>query len=525
MADENKLTDSEEEVAPLFDLSENFDDEIPVKKEEEPEKPKTVKGVREPRASKEDKPRKNPVNKMAIFLCSLATLGVGIYGGYMIAKNNYQVTDPNVIKIIQAYNVIKEKWLFGKDIEDLDNVLTDMMIQGLLDNGDPYTFYTPTMEDQNLDVDGEGLGISSFNCPEGVYLTDVFTSGSFYKAGARRDDILQSVTQNGTTQSLIGKTSEEVSAILKAVMESEAEYRLLRTKTDGTTEELAITAKKAKYAQDVAELLSDSRDAEGKRVVAIRINTFLGDPFTIVQHILDEKTGESETKGAVDRVVFDLRDNGGGYVNQAVTMAALFAPKGSTLMVVKDKSGEAIETYKQKGNPRYTIPDIRVIMNGRSASASETFALSLIQNNNAKIYGHQSFGKGIVQTFFQFRDGSVIRYTYGQVYAPDGKMSIQGVGIAPDVPSAYTQISSFNYEYSAAEADKYQVTASEQLRYLGFDNADFLTNVRSFQTTYGYPVTGVVDLTFSHQLIYQVYRLDRANKATETAAVVGERTN
>lgn len=508
MAEENQ-----QEEFPLFDLSEQFSsEEVPIK-EQEPQQPekKTLK--------KPEKKKRRNISKMAIFLCSLGSLAAGIYGGYMIGKNQHEVTDPNVIKIIQAYNIIKEKWLFGKDIEDLDNVLTDMMINGLLDNGDPFTFYTPSMEDQNLDVDGEGLGIRSFNCPEGMFLTDVFTSGSFYKAGAREGDILVSVEQDGEVHSLVGLNNSDISKLLKDKTAKDAKYTLLHPNADGSREEIVITAKKDKFVQDVAELISDTIDDSGKRVVVLRINTFLGDPFTIVKQILDEKT--TDNKGKIEKLIFDLRDNGGGYVDQATTMAALFAPKGATIMSVKDKNDEVIQKYVQKGNPRYTISDIRIIQNGSSASASETFALSLIQNNKAKVYGHQSYGKGIVQSFFTFADRSVIRYTYGQVYGPDGTTTIQKVGITPDVPSTYTEVSTARYEF-IEDNSEYRIIAEEQLKYLGFTSGDLTEKIKKFQTTYGYPEEGLVNLTLSHQLNYQVHLLDQTNRTNEIKHTIAD---
>lgn len=131
-------------------------------------------------------------------LCGITALLVGGFVGFSVGKNSSKSTvDPNAQKLVDAYNLIKNHWLFGNEIEDLDNVLVEMMLNGLFDNdNDPYTFYTKDEASQGLDTTGLGFGVSFANY-YGQPIIKTLHNGSMAKAGFKANDIIVSYSKNG----------------------------------------------------------------------------------------------------------------------------------------------------------------------------------------------------------------------------------------------------------------------------------------------------------------------------------------
>ena len=131
----------------------------------------------------------------------------------------------------------------------------------------------------------------------------------------------------------------------------------------------------------------------------------------------------------MERMVLDLRDNPGGLLTTVVTLADDFLPQAN-IFYFKDKAGNRTD-YNSEPSQLYTGP-MTVLINGNSASASEVLSGTLKDNDRALIVGEQSFGKGIVQSFYPLSDGSGIKLTTSHYFTPDGT-DIHGVGIAPDI--------------------------------------------------------------------------------------------
>ncbi|MDE7299205.1 MAG: S41 family peptidase [Lachnospiraceae bacterium] len=137
---------------------------------------------------------------------------------------------------------------------------------------------------------------------------------------------------------------------------------------------------------------------------------------------------EDMKKWGAEGLIIDLRDNPGGYVDTAVDMLDPLLPKG-LIVYMKDKHGRQ-EDYNSDSE-MFEIP-MAVIINERSASASEIFAGAMQDYGVATLVGTQSFGKGIVQSVIPLSDGSAVKMTIADYYTPLGR-NIHGVGITPDV--------------------------------------------------------------------------------------------
>ena len=150
-----------------------------------------------------------------------------------------------------------------------------------------------------------------------------------------------------------------------------------------------------------------------------------------------ETVTKKQFKSAVDclekknekGLIIDLRDNGGGLLDTALDMLDHILPK-KLVVYTKDKNGVA-EEYYTKDDKEIKIP-IVILVNGNSASASEVFCGALRDYGKAKLLGTKTFGKGIVQSSFAFRDGTGLKFTTSKYYTPKG-MNIHGTGFEPDI--------------------------------------------------------------------------------------------
>lgn len=142
-----------------------------------------------------------------------------------------------------------------------------------------------------------------------------------------------------------------------------------------------------------------------------------------------EKFDEINSKG-IKSLILDLRDNGGGLVEEALTIADYFTDKGSNLLVTVNKNGkESIRTAKK--DPIINIPVV-VLVNGGTASASEILTGALKDLKKATIVGTKTYGKGVIQNFLQLEGGSGLKVTTAEYFTPN-KTKINGIGIEPDI--------------------------------------------------------------------------------------------
>ena len=138
---------------------------------------------------------------------------------------------------------------------------------------------------------------------------------------------------------------------------------------------------------------------------------------------------EGFSTASVKNIVLDLRNNPGGYLNTAVKVSDMFMEKDK--LIVSTKGRLTNDEYYSKNNKAITGSKVIVLMNSGSASASEVVAGALQDSNNGLVLGEKSFGKGSVQSTFELKDGSAIKFTTALYYTPLGR-SIQAKGIVPD---------------------------------------------------------------------------------------------
>ena len=442
--------------------------------------------------------------------------GIGV-AGYTI----YQSTNSSPSDLTQEiYNEMLDDWLYSESIDDIEEYLNNLMISGMMDNdGDPYTFYTSTYDEQGLNTSGSGIyGVSLANYGAevngdriygGLRVSDLY-DGTFKEAGFEIGDVIIGVKHRSEDEySLIeDMTPTESKEIITPSDEGEdVFFELVR---DGNIMEISCTT--GDYSQIPASLEYDG-EVGGERTVAIKVTTFLhgatsGSPAEMCEDIIDSCLEEDE----IDRLVFDMRGNGGGYTSEAYSLACLFLDKGSIVYQTGDYDGNIESTYYQKDEPKYHFDDIRILLNGGSASATELFAKAMRDNEKAMIYGETSYGKGIAQSVISLSNGGTLRITTDKIYGPDGT-SIHGVGITPDYLTNDYSIYAESLVSTPYQEDNYRLTYEqeqmvenclEMIDESYVDNTTFYEKMIAFQGDEDLVATGEYD---TYTLYRTYYRL------------------
>ena len=136
----------------------------------------------------------------------------------------------------------------------------------------------------------------------------------------------------------------------------------------------------------------------------------------------------------MEKLIIDLRNNGGGLVDVTCTILDYLLPEG-LIVYTEDKNGERDEIFSDENCFK---GQMAVLVNGNSASASEIFAGAVKDYGVGTLIGTQTFGKGIVQSLFPLSDGSAVKITVSRYYTPAGN-NIHGVGITPDIILEYDE--------------------------------------------------------------------------------------
>ena len=301
--------------------------------------------------------------------------------------------------------------------EYVDNVNTDSIVNLTVDNIlsklDPHSVYIPPSEQaevaESMKGDFVGIGINFYMYKDSVAIIKPVENGPSAKAGLKSGD---RILFAGKTK-LFGRRlpSDSLFSKLKGIKGSEIELTVFRK-----SEQKKL---KFKIRRDVIPLKSvDASLLLANNTGYIKINRFAETTY-------DEfKAGLTRLKkNGIQSLVIDLRDNGGGYMEEAVAIADEFLKDKQLIVFTKNKNGSTEKTYATK-NGSFETGKVFVLINENSASASEILAGAIQDNDRGTIVGRRSFGKGLVQREMDFNDGSAVRLTVARYYTPTGR-SIQ----------------------------------------------------------------------------------------------------
>lgn len=377
--------------------------------------------------------RKNRIYRtiMAVVLTAFVTFMItsfGMYsylnerqGGFSTGNNSIieELTaskDQSIEKYLNKIrSTLNKYYLWKNDIneEDLKNSAIQGYVAGL---GDEYTEYIPAnkMKDYTENIMGSFVGVGIYMVADEksdrVLVYYPIPDSPAEKAGIKPGDLIISV--DGTEYT--AKDFENISSFIKG--------------KEGTKVNLVIEREGERISFDLVREKITTNPITTKlldnNIGYVKVPSFDED----TSNGFKEKVKELENQGA-KKLIIDLRNNGGGIVDEAVNIADFLLEKEKIIISTVDNKDKKTVTYS-KNDPTITIPVV-VLVNENSASASEILACSLQDNERAKLVGTKTYGKGIIQTLLSLADGSGLKITTEQYYTPK-EISIHKKGIEPN---------------------------------------------------------------------------------------------
>lgn len=301
---------------------------------------------------------------------------------------------------------------FEKHPEEFTAVVNEIM-QSI----DPYSYYMTSKE--YADSFGQtlgtfvGIGVTMFNgtpCFE-----DVYESGPAYEAGVRAGDVLTAVDG----KSIAGMTNTEITKLLRGDANTSVVLTVTRA---GKTLTFTVTRREVMPEHVSSKTLS-------KGVEYIRVGAFGNDADSAKFIKIWNGLAAKGTRAAI----IDLRDNGGGLISMAQRMIEAIVPdKGRYYLGLRERADEGglKQYYTPGGGPR--LNKLILLVNGRSASASEIVAGALSDLGEAMLLGETTYGKGVGQNHMQLPDGSILVLTSLEMQLPK-RGAYNGAGLKPDI--------------------------------------------------------------------------------------------
>lgn len=364
--------------------------------------------------------------KLANFLFTVILLIISfVLGGFYFQDYVYSFISSNKVAsenletkgLQQVYNFLKAEYLYPDQINNKSAAELGA-IKGMVDSlDDPYTVYFSKEEyndfRESLEGQFQGIGAEIGLREEQLIIVSPIEGTPASKAGLLPGDAIITINDENT----FGLTVEK--AVTKIRGEKGTEVKL------GIAREGQAGLQEFKIIRDIIDVPNiEVEEKDGIGIVSVA-QFQLETPTE-----LDQAIAKLTEKG-INKIILDLRNNPGGYLEAAVGVTELFAPKGSIAVIEKGKDNKVTEELKTKKTPKYENLKLVVLVNQGSASASEIVAGALRDLKQIKLVGQQTFGKGVVQSTEEFRDGSVLKYTIAEWFTPSGK-AINKEGIKPD---------------------------------------------------------------------------------------------
>ncbi|HEY1007979.1 MAG TPA: S41 family peptidase [Sphingobacteriaceae bacterium] len=283
-------------------------------------------------------------------------------------------------------------------------------IDAMLEDLDPYTEYVQEsdIEDYKLkyvSTQYGGIGTTVINRDGKVLITDAFEGFPAQKAGVRAGDLITAI--NGV--SVGDKDNDQVSQLLKGPKGSSVKLTLVREGMQKPFEKTLIREEIRQPNVTYYGMLSGG-------VGYIKLDKFLENSGQEVRDALLELK-----KNQLNGLILDLRYNGGGILQEAVKIVNLFVQRDVLVVTQKGRNREKTVSYRTQTAPVEPALPLIVLVNGRSASASEIVAGSLQDLDRAVVVGQRSFGKGLVQQTFNLPYNSLVKVTVAKYYTPSGR--------------------------------------------------------------------------------------------------------
>lgn len=348
--------------------------------------------------------------KELLIVTIIVTIIVSSVTGFVVYK---VISSNELIKLESSYNKIKNEYYSDINKEELENAAIDGMMKYL---NEKYSLFMDQEETSSLNdkLDGnyDGIGIEIGIKDKKVMILNVYENTPASEAGLKINDELVQV------EDLIIDESTALSDITNLIKNKKSVK--LSVKRDNEVKEFNIDIKKIEKLVVTEEVF----EKNNKKVGYIYLSTFSENAGTQVKEALKKLDNEN-----IDSLIFDVRSNTGGYLTSVTEILNMFLKKGHLMYSLEEKNKK--QMYYDTTKEEYD-KDVVVLIDRKTASASEILASSLKESYGATIVGTTSYGKGKVQSTYKLSKDTMLKYTTAKWYTPNGN-SIDEVGITPGI--------------------------------------------------------------------------------------------
>ena len=316
-------------------------------------------------------------------------------------------------KLKELEQVLNQYFIGEVDAQIMEDAAAEAMVDSL---GDRWSYYIPAdeyedyRENKNNAYVGVGLTVREREDGAGLDILEVTPGNSAQEAGVLPGDILIRVDD----RSVVGMDTDAVKDLIRGEKGTKVDIVVLRS---GEEKKFTLERRQIKVQVATGTLLPDN-------IGLVRINNFN-------TNCADEAIAamESLREQGVDKLIFDVRNNPGGYVNEMLEVLDYLLPEG---VLFRDVDYRGYESKKTSDDACLEIPMV-VLMNENSYSAAEFFPAVLQEYEWATLVGNHTTGKGHYQRSYRLSDGSAVNLSVGKYFTPNGKNLTETGGLTPDV--------------------------------------------------------------------------------------------
>lgn len=345
-----------------------------------------------------------------VYIAIILSIGIFIGGFFNFSsQNQFSKANNSKAKLNKLIDFINNEYVDELNTDSIVNKTVDNILSQL----DPHSVYIPPSEQaevaENMKGDFVGIGVRFYLYKDTVAIIDPIENGPSAKVGIKAGDRI--LYADGTK--LFGRKLPTDSLFTK-LKGKEGSQVVLTVYRKSEKKKIKFTVKRGIVpikSVDVGLMLNPT-------TAYIKINRFAETTYEEFRSSLIRLK-----KAGATSLVIDLRDNGGGYMEEAIEIADELLSDKKLIVFTKNKKGRIDKTFATKKGD-FETGRLFVLINVNSASASEILAGAVQDNDRGTIVGRRSFGKGLVQREMDFDDGSAVRLTVARYYTPTGR-SIQ----------------------------------------------------------------------------------------------------
>lgn len=329
------------------------------------------------------------------------------------AQNKTNTADTRTFRIsknLSIFNsVFRELDAFYVDTLNYDKLASNA-INEMLSRLDPYTVYIPEKETDDLKfmTTGEYAGIGALitKINSNIYISEPYEGMPAQRNDVRAGDIILEIDGKST----LGLSVSQVSAKLKGTPNTTIKIKLKRIGDSKPIEKTFLREKIQVNPVSYSALIAP-------KIGYVQLTDFTDKSATELKNNVSELIKNQQ----IESLIIDIRNNGGGLIDEAVKIIGYFVPKGSDVVQTKGKSKFTERTYKTPTEPAFPNLKIAVLVNRSSASASEILAGAIQDLDRGIIIGERTFGKGLVQNIRPLGYGGHLKVTTAKYYIPSGR--------------------------------------------------------------------------------------------------------